>query len=90
MPELSCRAERDVLARVSVLTDELHERCGRLDEAIAGVGTLSADHALRAKYYHDTVLAVMAQVREISDELETLVCKADWPYPSYGRILFRV
>ncbi len=90
MPDLACRAESDVLSRVSALTDELYARCAVLDEAIAGVGALPADYCLRAGYYHDTVLAAMAEVRAVSDELETLVCKADWPYPSYGRILFRV
>ena len=32
----------------------------------------------------------MAKVREIADDLETLVDKKHWPFPTYGDLLFGV
>ena len=32
----------------------------------------------------------MGKLREVVDELETLVPKEIWPYPTYGEILYSV
>ena len=36
------------------------------------------------------VLEAMAALRKAADELETVTDKGAWPYPSYGRLLYRV
>ena len=46
------------------------------------------DPVEQAKYYHDVVFATMSEVREPADRLEMLVAKEDWPFPSYGDLLF--
>ena len=43
-----------------------------------------------AKFYHDTVLSQMNEVRAIADELETIVGKGYWPFPTYTDLLFSV
>ena len=83
------RAESDLLDRVSALCDELYQRRGELDTAIAKTAVIS-DLAERALAYRKTVMVKMALVRESSDALEDIVSKEAWPYPSYGNLLYRV
>jgi len=89
-PGLACAAETALLEKVGALTDEMHERCLALEEAVSGVQTLPQSYALRATYYRETVLEAMAALRKAADELETVTDKGAWPYPSYGRLLYRV
>ena len=42
----------------------------------------------QANYYYDHVFQTMAEVRKPADALEMLVAKEDWPFPSYGDMLF--
>ena len=41
-------------------------------------------------YYRDYVLRAMTALRETADEMEILTAKSDWPFPTYGDILFSV
>ena len=43
-----------------------------------------------AYFYRDHVLEGMKALREVVDELETRIPAEDWPYPSYGEILYSV
>ncbi len=43
-----------------------------------------------AKYSRDHVYLAMLQLREIVDELETVVSKKHWPFPTYGEMLYSV
>jgi len=43
-----------------------------------------------ACFYRDRVIPAMSDLRDAVDELETLCSERDWPYPSYGDILFSV
>ena len=44
----------------------------------------------QAFYYHDVVMAVMNDLRRPADELEKLVDKEYWPFPTYADLLFEV
>lgn len=46
-------------------------------------GTLDA-----AKNYHDSVFMAMQELRVSCDELETVVSREYWPFPTYGDLLF--
>ncbi len=77
-------------AMVKTLTEKtvaLVEKRAALEAAIAGVpdGVEGA-----ARYYHDAVIAAMEAARAIADELEMLVGKKYWPFPTYGDMLFYV
>ena len=66
--------------------------CGRLDALINAQQTAAA-HGLNAEAapaFKDSVLPAMALLRHSIDELEGLMPEADWPYPSYGEIMFSV
>ena len=44
----------------------------------------------QAFYYHDNVIAAMNALRMPADELEKLVDKEYWPFPTYADLLFEV
>ena len=43
-----------------------------------------------ASFYRDKVFNAMAELRLVVDELETLVARKHWPYPTYADILYSV
>lgn len=43
-----------------------------------------------SRYYRDEVLPAMKEARKLADELENLVSKEYWPFPTYSDILFYV
>ena len=44
----------------------------------------------QAFYYYNTVIEAMNALRRPADELEKLVDKKDWPFPTYADLLFEV
>ena len=44
----------------------------------------------QAKFYHDTVLADMDEIRKIADTAEPLLPEGYLPYPTYEEMLFYV
>jgi glutamine synthetase len=48
------------------------------------------DNLALASFYRYTVFNNMSELRLVVDEMETLVSKDRWPYPSYGDLLFSV
>ncbi|MGO5095131.1 glutamine synthetase III family protein [Agathobaculum sp. LCP25S3_E8] len=80
--------EADLLGRVSALTEELYTKGRALDTAVEQAP--AADAETVANYYHDTILPAMDAVRAPADQLEMLVGKKYWPFPTYSDILFYV
>ncbi len=48
------------------------------------------DAKQQAFFYKDTVKEIMAQLRQPADELEMIVDKEMWPFPTYGELMFEV
>lgn len=44
----------------------------------------------KAKYYRDKIIPKMKELRQFSDELELLVDRKVWPFPTYEDLLFRL
>jgi glutamine synthetase len=83
------KAETETLVRVSTLCDEAYDRCHALDDAVAHAQT--KQNALeRATCCREEIVTAMDSLRRVVDEMEELVSKERWPYPSYGRMLNRV
>ena len=80
--------EADLLGRVSALTEKLYTKGRALDTAVEQAP--AADAETVANYYHDTILPAMDAVRAPADQLEMLVGKKYWPFPTYSDILFYV
>ncbi len=86
---LACSYETTVVSRLSVLADQIFARSEELESAIlklADCGDVQAESiAIR-----DTLIPKMGELRAAADEAETLVAAKDWPFPSYGDLLFSV
>ncbi|MEG0940610.1 MAG: glutamine synthetase III [Oscillospiraceae bacterium] len=87
---LSCKPEISLLERISVLTESMANKSAALAASLACISTKLCELESMATYCHETVIPDMHELRTVTDELETLVSKECWPYPSYGRLLYRV
>ena len=87
---LNCRTELSLLERITDLTEQITTRCDSLQETADRALNWDDDLVSRVFFYRDEVLPHMADLREAVDHLEGLCSKENWPYPSYGTLLYRV
>jgi len=78
--------ESHLLGRISGLSSGLLEKLTALEDALPESGE-ERDLPGQARFYRDRVFAAMTELRGIVDELETLVARKHWPYPTYAQIL---
>jgi glutamine synthetase len=83
-------AETHLLNTIALRTGELLTYQIALESVLEEAIAKKSDVVTYAKFYHDGVFAAMRDLREIADELETLVAKKYWPLPSYGDVLYSV
>ena len=88
MPSLKCTTESSLLSKVSELTDVLSDR----NNVLASVVQKSKAHSGSdlAHFTRECIVPAMEAAREVADQLELLVGKHYWPFPTYGDILFYV
>ena len=87
--ERACRVEQSFAGTISELNEQLLDRTVKLKTALDTMNpNLSGEEQIR--YCRDTLFALMGEVRETLDAAETLVSRADWPYPTYYDLLFSV
>ena len=85
---MSAKAPERLLSTLNARTDCLYDAIEALRDAIAH--RASGDALVDALYEHDVIIPAMANVREIADDLETVVGKDYWPFPTYSDLLFNV
>ena len=90
--DIPCKAELDIIKRLSGLQDCAYEKLSTLDNAIIGVREAGDDPiaVAVAAYYKDAVIPAMNELRAVVDEMETLVSSEYWPYPTYADLMYRV
>ncbi len=82
-------AEDALAARMAELTSSLSESIDVLENKSADAKAVT--NALkRAQMYRDEVIPAMDELRKYADEMETIVPKKMWPYPTYSELLFNV
>ncbi|MGI6005406.1 MAG: glutamine synthetase III [Christensenellales bacterium] len=81
--------ESRLLERISGLSACADKKLEVLESAIIAAKDQSC-MLEEAKFYRDQVIPAITDLRTALDELETLVDKAAWPFPSYGDILYSV
>ncbi len=86
---LSTFAEEKLLQNLSDLLEKFVKKTDELESAVKAAAE-HTDNLDRAKYYRNTVFALMNELRELGDSMETETSAEYWPYPSYGEILFGV
>lgn len=87
--DIDVSLETSLISKISSLSACLSKKTAELDKVLLDAKDIEDSEAL-AKFYHDTVLSQMNEVRAIADELETIVGKGYWPFPTYTDLLFSV
>ena len=80
-------ADERLLAETDKLIDETDRRTTDLEYALAKAKSIE-NFEKQAECYRDKVLVAMNRLRESVDKLELITEKKEWPFPSYGDILF--
>ena len=86
---IDCALEKAQIEKLSALSAKLFEAADSLQKAVDHTEE-SGDFLKEARYYREEVLARMEAAREIADEMELLVGRTYWPFPTYGELLFGV
>ncbi len=85
----ACGYEKELVEKLSALTDKINEKTHRLEEAVSGLSE-AADIVSESALIRDAVVPAMAELRVPCDKAELLTAKEYWPFPTYGDILFSV
>ncbi len=76
----------EILRGVNTLAGKLYRECTILDMTINEAHSLTG--SLQSHYYYTDVIPRMREIRKTADELELLVSREYWPFPTYSDILF--
>jgi len=87
--QVDCTYERDTVVRLSVITGNAHEKETELFNELCTAEEIK-DLSEKAHHYKNSVLLKMNELREIIDEMELLISRKHWPFPTYGDLLFSV
>ena len=86
---VKCNYEVSTMERLSELTDAILESVTKLEDVLAVFKT-KEDIFDSSAYVRDDMLPAMEELRKYVDEAEMLTSQKDWPFPSYGQLLFSV
>ena len=86
---VKCNYEVTTMERLSELTDSILESVKRLESVLEIFKGLD-DIFESSVYVRDEMLPAMEDLRKYVDEAEMLTSQKDWPFPSYGQLLFSV
>jgi len=81
--------EEQLLGNIAKLSSSLLKKLSVLENTILE-SKEEMDIAAHASFYRDRIFTAMAELRLVVDELETLVARKHWPFPTYGQILYSV
>ena len=81
--------EERTLRKILSLKNTVYKKLSSLEASYEKVSVIT-DPTERAEAFRDLVIPKMEKAREATDELETMVSRDCWPYPSYGELLFGV
>ena len=82
--------EEDLITSLSNKLVCFSKKTAELEEAVIKASDYSDDNLKYAKYYRETVFALMQELRAVGDAMETETASEYWPYPSYGELLFGI
>jgi len=87
--DIDTSVEEALVKRISSCTTQLNQRLSELLAAIHESESLS-DVTELGLFLRREVFFGMERLRAVADELELLVAKKYWPFPTYGDILYSV
>ena len=80
--------EVKTLQQIKMLKKRIYENAKRLEEALLPQQHQSA--LTIALHYHDSIIPIMALIRQDVDDLELLTDRKFWPMPTYRELMFGV
>lgn len=86
---LNCRYEKNLVEKLSALTDAMDEQTALLEKDVAELKNIS-DVKAQSEYVRDNILKDMEILRKSADETEVLTDAEYWPFPAYDELLFGV
>ena len=86
---VKCNYEVSTMERLSELTDSIMVAVIDLEEALVTLKS-KEDIFRSSEFVRDEMLPKMDVLRKYVDEAEMLTSQRDWPFPSYGQLLFSV
>ena len=89
-PAFSVYPETVLIETLSSECETFAKKTEELKRAVENAVNYRSDSLTLAKYYRNTVFALMNELRETGDSMEKKTSAKYWPYPSYGEILFGV
>ena len=81
----STRESKKLLDRLSGLSDALRTRTEQLEKGLEGHAATAEKHA---KHMRDVVVPAMNDLREVGDQIESMMPHGMWPLPTYREMLF--
>jgi len=84
---VSAETQKVMLTRVCDLITSLESRIEALEKATSKASGTHGSQS-HAESYHEHVILAMAALRQVVDELETIVDARLWPLPTYAEMLF--
>ena len=88
-PNIKVNYEVSTMERLSELTDSILEAVEALEKALATLKNMENVFE-SSEFVRDDMLPAMDTLRKYVDEAEMLTSQRDWPFPSYGQLLFSV
>jgi glutamine synthetase len=86
--------ENNLLTGISKLSTEMLKTLTVLENAVQESSEIRSGKEQKileqACFYRDRIFTAMSDLRLVSDELETLVARKHWPFPTYAEILYSV
>ncbi len=86
---VKCNYEVSTMERLSELTDNILDAVKALEDDLDKFKSLD-DVFESSAFVRDEMLPSMETLRGYVDEAEMLTSQKDWPFPSYGQLLFSV
>ena len=87
---VSVYTELSLVEYLSSNLESFVKKTAELENAVNEAKNYSSDSLTLAKYYRETVFALMGELRALGDAMEKKTYAKYWPYPSYGELLFGV
>jgi glutamine synthetase len=87
--EYDVSLEEHLLGNIAKLSSCLLKKLFALEDALLE-SKEECDISTHARFYRNRIFTAMAELRLIVDELETLVARKHWPFPTYSEILYSV
>jgi glutamine synthetase len=89
MHEIDVTYERDTVCLLSDISNSLHKKITELFNELC-MAEEKTDILEKACHYKNAVLTKMNELRQLTDEMELLISRKQWPFPTYGDLLFSV